>query len=136
MGEAQYNEIGWLIEVREGDEIKKINTNYAIVINENASDSSKASTIIHELAHILCGHLPKGKKQMINFPNRSRESLSEGQKEIEAEMVCELVYKTLSIEYANSGYKSQYLKENKNPEVSLGVAINAADKIMKVLNSN
>lgn len=112
---------------------------YEIIINSNCNDTSKATTIFHELGHILCGHLPlekeKRKENSLKVPDRKDDNLDLSMKEWEAEKVCETTCRMLGIEYDASGYLSEYgygsLFEKKTG--SARIVLDAADKIMKML---
>lgn len=113
--------------------MQKVITHYAITTNSSLSDAQKASAILHEIGHILCGHLGSGKdNQFLTTPNRKGESLTKRQKEFEAEKVCEMVSAILSIDCNSRAYLQEYLEEDgSEPLYSLRTVIEAADKIVK-----
>ena len=126
------------IKVRSFDGKKEVTTNshYALVVNKNLDENKKATTILHEVGHILCGHLPVDKEnQRLRVMDRSHEHLSQEQEEFEAEKVCELVCKTLGLAYDNEHYLKGYLINGTEPCFSVRVVVEAADKIMKSLET-
>jgi hypothetical protein len=97
-------------------------TRYSIVMNENLSRESQYATLIHELAHLYCGHL--------GTPNASwwpdRRGLELRVKEFEAESISYLVCQRLGIDNPSSTYLSNYMKSDEDiPFISF-------DCIMKV----
>lgn len=107
---------------------KTIDTRYAIIVNSRLNDAEKAATILHEIGHILCGHLGQDKdNKFIKVPKR--DNLSHNIEEYEAEKVCEILSGILNIQ-SNS---KEYLK-NFTPEgSSLDIIIKAVDKVLSVI---
>ena len=81
-----------------------------IVINENLSDVEKFATIIHEIAHIYCGHT--GIYGIPMLPWYSRITLKNNECEFEAESVCWLITQRRGIDNPSHKYLAQYLDSN------------------------
>lgn len=116
-----------------GKEAKKVSTRYSITLNKTLTDQQRVLTIFHEIGHILCGHLPQDKENiLLKTPKRDdRESMSEGQKEFEAEKVCELFSRIQGYEYDPNAYLKQYSGEWNNAEdYSLRYIADAVDKML------
>jgi len=113
-------------------EITDITTDYAIITNSNHTDINKSITILHELGHILCGHLFSELK-LITVPDRRKQSLSKQQQECEAEKVCEFICRLLNIVYNSKAYLEGYLINGKEPQISLAYVIEAVDKFRKFI---
>jgi hypothetical protein len=98
--------------------------NYTVRINSNFGVNEKYSTLIHELAHIYCGHLGKLKESWWD----ARPGLSIAVKEIEAESVSFLVCQRFGLETTSKTYLSDYIKKNELlPNISM-------EKILTVSN--
>ncbi len=81
-----------------------------IVINDNLSDAEKFATLIHELAHIYCGHT--GDQKNSQMPGCDRKSLPQNDREFEAESVCWLITQRRGIDNPSHKYLAQYLDNN------------------------
>jgi len=77
-----------------------------IQINKKLDIKAKYSTIVHELAHIHCGHLGRDIHEW--WPDRM--NLSKEQCELEAESVTYLVCKRQGLETRSAEYLSGYVK--------------------------
>lgn len=133
-GQVEFLENAMNIKIYEDKKEVSISTHYAITINKNTIDEQKATTILHEIGHILCGHLPNDKtNKRLKTPDRTNENLCTEQKEFEAEKVCELICKTLGIAYYNHDYLAGYLINGEEPYFSVRMVIEAADKFMKII---
>lgn len=116
---------------------------YEIVINTNCNATAKALTILHELGHILCGHLVLTKEQRresaLTTPDRSKEKLNRNIEEWEAEKVCEVTCRMLGLYYDSTDYLAGYgyygyeCGEN-SPVGDVRIVLDASDKIMKLVD--
>jgi hypothetical protein len=93
------------------------------------SVEARYATLVHELAHLYCGHL--------GTPNKSwwpdRRGLAERPKEFEAESVCYLVCKRLGIDNPSDKYLSGYVGQNEAiPAISLDCVMKAAGLIERM----
>ncbi len=103
-----------------------------MVVNSGYNEAAKASVILHEIGHVLCGHLGRDEyNDVTKVTDRSKENLSEQTKEFEAERVCEIVSNMLGIDCDAKHYLRDYLNpDGSEPSYSLRTTIEAADKIM------
>ena len=135
-GQAEFLENAIKIKVLRNKKEMEISTHLAIIINKSSEDGQKAVTILHEIGHILCGHLPIDEKnKILNIPDRKKENLSEEQEEFEAEKVAELICKTIGIDYCNRDYLDGYKVDGEDPSFPVRVVIEAADKFITLMNS-
>ncbi len=81
-----------------------------IVINDNLSAAEQFAALIHEVAHIYCGHT--GDKKNSQMGDIDRSSLSENEREFEAESVCWLVTQRRGIDNPSHKYLAHYLDNN------------------------
>lgn len=91
--------------------------------------AEQVETLVHELAHLYCGHL--------GTPNenwwRNRTGLPEAVCEFEAESVCYLVCGRAGIDNPSDKYLAEYLKQNQLvPDISLECVMAAAGLIEKM----
>lgn len=95
---------------------KDITVRYELIINENMSRESQYTTLIHELAHLYCGHLGTVNKKW--WPDR--RGLSNLAEEFEAESISYLICKRMGIDSPADAYLSGYYKNNQEiPDISL-----------------
>ncbi len=99
---------------------------YGVLLNGKHSKEKQYATLVHELAHLYCGHL--GTSNVRYWPDR--RGLSDAACELEAESVCYLVCQRLGIENPSEKYLSQYAKdEAKTNSISLDLVIKSATLI-------
>jgi len=94
---------------------------FDLLLNGNLSAESRYGTLVHELAHLYCGHLgtPNGRW----WPDR--KNLGQIAQEFEAESVSYLVCARLGIDTASDEYLAGYVKRCPDtPAISL-------DRVMK-----
>lgn len=132
-GQAEYLEKAMKIKIFEKEKKVELSTHLAITVNKHFNDDRKVTAILHEIGHILCGHLTRDKgNKMLRVPDRSKEELSKEQKEFEAEKVCELICKAMGMAYDNKDYLEGYLINGAEPYFSVRLVIEAADRFMKI----
>ncbi len=106
-----------------------------IVINNNLSTAEKFATLIHEVAHIYCGHT--GDYENPRLPWENRITLSRNEREFEAESICWLITQRRGIDNPSHKYLAQYL--DKNECIPAGISIETilvvAGKIEQELDS-
>jgi hypothetical protein len=94
---------------------------FELLLNSSHSAETRYGTLVHELAHLYCGHLgtPNGRW----WPDR--QNLSNAIREFEAESVSYLVCTRLGIETASEAYLAGYVRKcPSTPSISL-------DRVMK-----
>ena len=105
---------------------RKIAVKYELIFNGKLSREARYAALVHELAHLYCGHLGTPNKKW--WP--SRFGLSHTEVEFEAESVAYLVCSRIGIENPSASYLSNYVKENENvPQISLECVMKAAGLI-------
>ena len=99
---------------------------YDLVINAALPREARYATIVHELAHLYCGHL--GTPKVRWWPDR--RGLSHEIREFEAESVAYMVCLRCSIDIPSEQYLSYYLGEHEQvPPISLERVMKAAGLI-------
>jgi len=94
---------------------------FELLLNSNLSAEARYGTLIHELAHLYCGHL--GTPNHRWWPNR--QNLPHVVREFEAESVNYLVCARLGVDTASEEYLAGYVwKSPVTPSISL-------DRVMK-----
>jgi len=94
---------------------------FELLLNNRLSAETRYATLVHELAHLYCGHLgtPNGRW----WPDR--QNLSHAVREFEAESVSYLVCARLGIDTASEEYLAGYVRKCPvTPSISL-------DRVMK-----
>lgn len=104
---------------------------YELLLNRNLSREARYATLVHELAHLYCGHF--GSPNPHWWRDRSYLRDLEDIREFEAESVCYLVCRRLGIDSASDEYLARYLKNNsKVPPISLDAVMVAANLIERM----
>ena len=104
----------------------QIPVRYELILSEKAPAEEQYATLVHELAHLYCGHLGTPHRQW--WP--SRIGLSGEIEECEAESVSYLVCSRLGVETTSADYVSGYLGEDGEvPEISLDQVMKTAGAI-------
>ena len=99
---------------------------YDLVINAGLSREARYATIVHELAHLYCGHLGTPKVQWW----ADRRGLSHDIREFEAESVAYMVCLRCGIDTPSEQYLSHYLGERERvPPISFERVMKAAGLI-------
>jgi len=112
---------------KKGKEINAaIPVRYELLMNENLNREARHATIVHELAHLYCGH--------IGTPNpkwwADRRGLAHEVREFEAESVTYLICKRLGIKNPSEEYLAGYMGKNQEvPNISLECVMKAAGLI-------
>jgi hypothetical protein len=103
-----------------------IPVSYDLLISSNIERESQYSTLVHELAHLYCGHLGTPNNKW--WPDRRGLSTLTG--EFEAESVTYLVCKRLDIDIPSDEYLSSYLDKDQDiPNISLECLMKATGLI-------
>jgi len=99
---------------------------YTLLLNETMSREARYATMVHELAHLYCGHL--GTPDIRWWPDRRGLTLT--QREFEAESVTYLVCSRLGIDNPSAEYLADYVKRCPDvPPISLECVMKAAGLI-------
>ena len=99
---------------------------YVMLVNRNLDEGAKYATLIHELAHLYCGHL--GAPDETWWPDRRGRAI--GTREFEAESVTWLVCERVGIRNPSAEYLAGYLQANPGvPDISLDAVLKAAGYI-------
>ncbi|NHN29652.1 hypothetical protein [Paenibacillus agricola] len=106
---------------------------YEMVVNRTHPQETRFATILHELAHVYCGHL--------GTPNPKwwgdRRHLDKNEREFEAESVCWLVCERRGLKNPSAEYLNGYLKDNKEiPNISIDTVLKSVAIIESMLKSN
>jgi len=89
-----------LVKQRPQKEYVQVPLRYKLILNSNHSLETKYATLVHELAHLYCGHLGTPNQQW--WPDRT--GLHKGIQEFEAESICYLVCERLGIVNPSANY--------------------------------
>lgn len=107
-----------------------VKVTHNLVVNRYLSEESKFTTILHEFAHFLCGHL----ETYNSDENSYRESLSKEIKEFEAETVSWIVSERLGLHTDSIRYLADYLdKTHSVPNIDLDCILRVAGDIEDML---
>jgi hypothetical protein len=102
---------------------------YALLLNSNLSAEARYATLVHELAHLYCGHLGTPNEKW--WPDR--RGLRHAAQEFEAESVCFLVCERLGIDNPSDEYLAGYVGKNEQiPPISLDCVMKAAGLIERM----
>ena len=104
----------------------QISVTYEMLFNDKLPKEAIYATVVHELAHLYCGHL--GSPNVKHWPDRM--SLSENICEFEAESVTHLVCSRAGLDPHSCHYLHGYLDKNgKVPDISIECIMKAAGLI-------
>lgn len=99
---------------------------YDVLINSRLSKEGRFATLVHELAHLYCGHLGTPDPRL--WPDR--RGLSHIVQEFEAESVCFLVCRRFGIDNPSEEYLAGYTDNNtETPPISLESVMKSAGLI-------
>jgi hypothetical protein len=102
---------------------------YELLLNGSQPREVQYATLVHELAHLYCGHL--GSPNPSWWPDRRGCSLEE--REFEAESVSYLVCRRLGIDTPSEDYLAGYLEHNATvPSISLEAVMVAANLVERM----
>jgi hypothetical protein len=105
----------------------EIPIDYELRVNTNSqSDAAQYATIVHELAHLYCGHL--GTPDIRLWPDR--QNLDDPTREFEAESVSYMVCNRQGIVTTSPEYLANYVRDNDEiPNISMESVMKAAGLI-------
>ena len=99
---------------------------YSILFNETLGTEARYAAVVHELAHLYCGHM--GTPNAKWWPDRC--GLNQQVEEFEAESVAYLVCARLGIDSLSGQYLAGYLEENEEvPDISIDLVMKSAGLI-------
>lgn len=102
---------------------------YELLLNSDHPREIRYATLVHELAHLFCGHLGTPNPEW--WPDRSAVPIEA--REFEAESVCYLVCRRLGIDNRSEEYLSAYMKgQPVVPPISLDSVMTASGLIEKM----
>lgn len=102
---------------------------YLIILNKILGENELFSTLIHELAHIFCGHLGNYKKRWWE----DRRGLHKDLRELEAESISFLVCKRYRLNTKSESYLSNYVSNfEEMPQISLDTILTISGHIEKM----
>jgi hypothetical protein len=117
----------------ERNGLPQVKVFYEMVVNRNLTDSTKFVTVLHELAHLYCGHLGTPDEKWHFWPKRL--GLVKNVKEFEAESVAWLVCERLGINNPSASYLSGYVNENDEiPNISLETVLKAVNIVESMIH--
>lgn len=115
---------------------ERLNTErFKITINSSFDLNTRFSTLVHELAHILCGHLGT----FTDYKLPSRRGFTEDVVELEAESVSFLVCKRIGLKTTSEPYLYEYLKNNPSgtlPSISFDLILTVTNQIEQLMRSH
>jgi len=105
---------------------QEVKPTFELLVNNALSPEAAYVAIVHELAHLYCGH--------IGTPNRTwwpdRQGLHNNVSEFEAESAAYLVCNRLGLKIPSDSYLYKYLEANDQiPEISLECVVKSAGSI-------
>ena len=104
----------------------EIRARYDVLFNDRLNEEARYAAVVHELAHLYCGHL--GTPNVKWWPDR--RGLDELQEEFEAESVAYVVCGRLGIDIPSAGYLASYLGKNEEvPKISVDLVMKSAGLI-------
>ena len=108
-----------------------VKANWAkITLNANSPLETKFSTLVHELAHLYCGHLGKHGSEV----SIDRSKTPHSSAEFEAESVAYLVCRSIGLDSHSENYLEDHLDEGRSlPPVSLQLILKASEIILKLI---
>lgn len=106
----------------------QIRHRYDVVLNSKHSRETRYSSLVHELAHLYCGHL--GSPSSRWWPDR--RGLPKSIRELEAEAVAFLVCRRLGLEPRSAEYLAEFMRDGEAPAISLDCVMKAAGLIAQM----
>lgn len=111
------------VQVQPKEKFVDVPKNYHLSLNGKTNAAGRYATLVHELAHLYCGHL--GSPNAKWWPERRR--LNWNTKEFEAETATHLVCVRKGIDSKSDEYLSGYLEKNEEiPDISLDLVLKTA----------
>ncbi len=120
----------YVTRVKPREETAQVPIRYELVVNAGQKGASALATLVHELAHLYCGHL--GTPDAKWWPDR--RGVSELASEFEAESVAAVVLQRWDPTVKLPPHLAQYLRESPTlpEEVSLERIVKAAEEVLSM----
>jgi hypothetical protein len=110
-------------------EVTSVPVRYDLLLNAELSREAQYVTLLHELAHLYCGHL--GTPEPTWWPDRVFLPLN--CREFEAESVCYVLCKRMGIDNPSEAYLHAYLEQTGQvPAISLEIVMAASGLIERM----
>ncbi|HSW57886.1 MAG TPA: hypothetical protein VLH15_05755 [Dehalococcoidales bacterium] len=132
-GFAQTTQNGRDQTITMGKKIFQVKTLFDLVVNRENPVEIKFTSVIHELAHIYCGHLGSPHPKWWE----DRHKLDQNTGEFEAESICWLICERLGIKNPSAQYLNGYLDENGEiPPISIETVLKATGSIESMIHNS
>jgi hypothetical protein len=132
-GFAQITQNGREQTITRNKKIFQVKILYEMVVNQNHQTEIKFASVIHELAHIYCGHLGSPHPKWWE----DRHMLDRNIEEFEAESICWLICERLGIKNPSAKYLNGYLNEKGEiPPISIEIVLKATGSIESMIHSS
>lgn len=117
--------------IKPHPEFMEVPLRYELLLNSTHSREAQYATLVHELAHLYCGHIGSPNPEW--WPDRRHINHDKNMCEFEAESVCYLVCRRLGIDNPSDEYLAGYLENHSEvPPISLEAVMVAANLIEKM----
>lgn len=140
-GEMIYQQTPMPIECRnKKGQPQRLFTHYAMILNSRYELPIQMPTFLHEIGHLLCGHLPQDEavtgKDLPGCKIPKRNEIPHEQKEYEAELTCKMIMKAFGWQYTpdKSIEGVADMDEKAVTPVMLDTAMSAANKFLSWLS--
>lgn len=126
---ASPGQLKFLVRVKPKESFVEVPKGYHLSLNAQTNTAGRYATLVHELAHLYCGHLgTTNEKWWPDRPGRDKKAA-----EFEAESVTHLVCSRKGIDSKSDKYLSGYLeKNNEIPDISLDLVLKSAGLIERM----
>ncbi|WP_459937461.1 hypothetical protein [Desulfonatronum parangueonense] len=126
---ASSGQLKFQVRVQPKESFVDVPKRYHLSLNAKTNTAGRYVTLVHELAHLYCGHLGSPNEKW--WP--SRRGLNQNIREFEAETVAHLVCIRKGIDSKSDAYLSGYLEKNDEiPDISLDLVLKTAGLIERM----
>ena len=121
-----------ILDIKVGNKNLKYPANFLLSVNSKAEDAERFASIIHELGHYFCRHIPAPMTPKEWWQHRS---ISPKAEEFEAESISWLICDRLGIKSPSEKYLNGYLEENSEipAKISIDIIFKASNDIWKLV---
>jgi len=114
-------------------QIEEIATSFDIVVNEKLGYQERVVALVHELGHLLCGHLDTRPSARGGHASRQRRNgLTHEEKEFEAESVAFLFCSWHDLDSQSERYLATIAGHGELPRIDLHLVLAVAGKLSKM----